>query len=425
MKRMLMGLLVVGTLTVAIGLSRSRNPEAQPGGDLQIQSEERNPWTHLRLNNDPSEFRFVIVSDRTGGHRARVFSQAVDQINLLQPEFVLSVGDLIEGYTEKPEQVAKEWREFQGYVNKLQMPFFYVPGNHDLANDFMEKAWKEKFGRRYYSFVYRNVLFLVLNSDDPPGKAGNISAEQLAFVKQTLEQNPDVRWTVVAIHKPLWSQANVAKTGWLDVEKALGERKYTVFAGHIHRYLRFTRNGRYYYQLATTGGGSKMRGLSYGEFDHFAWVTMKKDGPVIANLMLDGIYTEEMKKPMTEETGVVVANRKPAQPVRGQVVIDGCPVPGATVVFHLVEADAKKPKRAGDALTEADGSFQLSTYQANDGAPTGDYIVTIDVFNHPFEPSAGRPAKNPVPEKYWKAETTPLKVEVKPGQNEYTFQLVK
>jgi hypothetical protein len=420
-----MVLFVVGTLTVAIGLSGNQKPPAQPVGELQIESEERNPWTNLRLNNDPGEFRFVIVSDRTGGHRARIFSQAVEQINLLQPEFVLSVGDLIEGYTEKPEQVAREWREFQGYVNKLQMPFFYVPGNHDLANEYMEKAWKEKFGRRYYSFVYRNVLFLILNSDDPPGKAGNISAEQLNFVKQTLVQNPDVRWTIVAIHKPLWSQTNVAKTGWLDVEKLLGERKYSVFAGHIHRYLRFTRNGRNYYQLATTGGASKMRGLPYGEVDHIAWVTMKKDGPVIANLMLDGIYTEEMKKPLTEETGVTIANRKPAQPVRGQVVIDGCPVPGATVVFHLVDPDGKKPKRAGDALTEADGSFQLSTYQANDGAPTGDYLVTIDMYKHPFEPSEGRPANSPVPEKYWKAETTPLKVEVKPGQNEYTFQLIK
>src|SRR5271168_3524774 len=94
MKRLLLGVLVIGTLAAAIGLSRQSPP---PVAELQIQVEERNPWTNLRLNNDPAEFRFAIVSDRTGGHRPRIFSQAVEQLNLLQPEFVLSVGDLIKG----------------------------------------------------------------------------------------------------------------------------------------------------------------------------------------------------------------------------------------------------------------------------------------------------------------------------------------
>ena len=172
MKRLLLGVVVIGTLAAAIGLSRQ--PGAASGTDLQIQVEERNPWTNLRLNNEPREFRFAIVSDRTGGHRARIFSQAVEQLNLLQPEFVLSVGDLIEGYTENADRLAAEWKEFQGYVNRLQMPFFYTPGNHDVSNLFQDKAWQEKFGRRWYSFVYRNVLFLILDSDDPPNKGGQV-----------------------------------------------------------------------------------------------------------------------------------------------------------------------------------------------------------------------------------------------------------
>ena len=55
----------------------------------------------------------VEVSDRTGGHRARIFSQAVEQINLLQPAFVVSVGDLIEGYTKDTTKLADQWTEFQ------------------------------------------------------------------------------------------------------------------------------------------------------------------------------------------------------------------------------------------------------------------------------------------------------------------------
>ena len=42
-------------------------------------------------------FRFAIVSDRTGGARPGVFERAIDELNLLRPEFVISVGDLVEG----------------------------------------------------------------------------------------------------------------------------------------------------------------------------------------------------------------------------------------------------------------------------------------------------------------------------------------
>src|SRR5262249_31405298 len=133
-------------------------PKAAP--EFDFATEKRNPVTHLRLNNARDEFQFAVVSDRTGGHRPKVFARAVEQLNLLQPEFVVSVGDLIEGYSTDAEVLAREWREFQGYVARLEMPFFYVPGNHDIANATQGKLWQEKFGRSYYHFVYRDVLFL-------------------------------------------------------------------------------------------------------------------------------------------------------------------------------------------------------------------------------------------------------------------------
>jgi hypothetical protein len=428
MKRLVVLGVTVSVLLVAAALSRPQNTTtgSSANGDVQVQVDGRNPWTHLRLNNDPGEFRFVIVSDRTGGHRARVFSQAVEQINLLQPEFVLSVGDLIEGYTEDGTKIAAEWKEFQSYVSKLQMPFFYVPGNHDLANAAMEKLWKEKFGRRYYHFVYRNVLFLILNSDDPNVKQGpgKIGEEQLDYVKKTLEQNRDVRWTVVAVHRPLWSESGVAKNGWLDVEKALNGRNYTVFAGHIHRYQKFVRNGMNYYQLATTGGGSRMRGVPYGEFDHITWVTMKKTGPVLANVLLDGVYREDMTRPVTDEEGVPTTGRKPTHPVRGHVYFDGCAAAGARVMFHVVNPETKKPSHVGDGLVEADGSFVASTYGKDDGLPVGEYVVTVDPWGALYDEN-GKAVSTLFPEKYCKAATSPLKATVKAGKNEFTFEMTK
>ncbi len=116
--------------------------------------EPLNPWTHLDLVNDPENFQFAIVTDRTGGHRAGVFPDAMGKLNLLQPEFVLSVGDLIEGYSGDRSVLDTEWDEFIGFVEELDMPFFYLPGNHDISNPVMAEVWEERFGRSYYHFVY-------------------------------------------------------------------------------------------------------------------------------------------------------------------------------------------------------------------------------------------------------------------------------
>lgn len=57
------------------------------------------PWSSENFQNNPKNFQFAIIGDRTGGANALgTFDLAMDQINLLQPEFVINVGDLIEGY---------------------------------------------------------------------------------------------------------------------------------------------------------------------------------------------------------------------------------------------------------------------------------------------------------------------------------------
>jgi hypothetical protein len=67
-----------------------------------------------------------------------------------------------------------------------------------------------------------------------------------------------------------------------------------VLAGHHHRYVRMDRNDSDYILLASTGGGSKLRGQAFGEFDHFAWFTMTDEGPVMANLELSGIMPKDV-----------------------------------------------------------------------------------------------------------------------------------
>ncbi len=61
------------------------------------QAQLKRAATHLRFNDDTSKLQFAIISDLWGGYRSGVFEDAVEKLELLQPQFVMSVGDLIDG----------------------------------------------------------------------------------------------------------------------------------------------------------------------------------------------------------------------------------------------------------------------------------------------------------------------------------------
>ncbi len=268
------------------------------------------PWTHTQFLNNPDHFQFAIVSDRTGGVRRGVFPRAVRKLNELQPEFVMSVGDLIAGGAKQTKESAllKQWQEFNSFIKGFEMPFFYLPGNHDVSNEAGDRVWDKLYGVRYYSFVYKDVLFLCLNTQEGPGwRPPSLGEEQILWATEELKKNHMARWTMVFIHQPLWlmeegieirrngrKTLRKSDTGWPKVEKALSDRKYTVFAGHVHHYGKYIRNERAYYMLGTTGGGSQLRGTSFGEFDHATWVTMTEKGPRLANLRIDGILPDDV-----------------------------------------------------------------------------------------------------------------------------------
>ncbi|HEY8398833.1 MAG TPA: metallophosphoesterase, partial [Flavihumibacter sp.] len=117
------------------------------------------PVTHYNFNDDTSLVQFAILSDNAGGTVPGIFADAVAKTNLLQPQFIMSVGDLINGYSTDKELIDAQWKEFQSIVEPLQSPFFYVAGNHDISNSWMQQDWLNRLGQAHYYFVYKNVLF--------------------------------------------------------------------------------------------------------------------------------------------------------------------------------------------------------------------------------------------------------------------------
>ena len=97
---------------------RPKRPDRRPYSQAAVFSYDTatlpgaKPWTSKEFKNNPEEFQFVVIGDRTGGaNLLETFKLAMGQINLLQPEFVINVGDVIEGYSEDKAELNAEWDE--------------------------------------------------------------------------------------------------------------------------------------------------------------------------------------------------------------------------------------------------------------------------------------------------------------------------
>ena len=284
-----------------------------------------NPWTSLDIKDNGNTVKFVVMADRNGGMRDGVFPDAVNKVNKLSPQFVMCVGDFITGYMEDRAWINRDWDEFAAELKKLSMPFFYTVGNHDQTNPVLAEEWTKRFGRSYYHFTYKNVLFLVLNSEDG-GIYSNISDAQLEYFKKALSENPSPRWIFVFMHKPLWGKRGAmdeatddAKkrtkgvTAFAKFEEMLKGRKFTLFCGHTHQYSYEVRNGNKYYNLATTGGDSSLRGVAFGEVDQVTSVSVGEGEPVVANLNLDGFIADDVVTPETRGIADKVKDAAPRQ----------------------------------------------------------------------------------------------------------------
>ena len=271
-------------------LCNNTSPAQQKLSDITLNAK---PVTNLHFNDDTDKLQFAIISDLWGGNRPGVFEDAVDKLNLLQPQFVISVGDLIDGKTHDATLIDQQWRDFTGKVNSLSMPFFYVPGNHDIGNADMEKEWKKRFGQPYYYFVYKNVLFLCVNTED--GGVSGVKDEQIKYFQKVIAENINVRWTFIFMHRPVWQGKDQKEEGYEKIESALKGRNYTLFSGHHHTYLNIIKNGQKHFVLGTTGGGIELRGEKFGEYDHVTMVSLNPNAtPKIVNLKLDGIIKEDV-----------------------------------------------------------------------------------------------------------------------------------
>jgi hypothetical protein len=119
-------------------------------------------------------------------------------------------------------------------------------------------------------------------------------------------------------------------------------------------------------------------------------------------------------------------DRVDVYPVTGKVLVGGQPAEGAIVTFYSATDELRERKVPPPTGTvDASGEFRLSSYEPDDGAPAGEFKVTV-VWQEPPPPNAVGvfAQKDRLRGRYTNPQTSTLTARVEQGGGELPpFQL--
>ncbi|WP_126993712.1 metallophosphoesterase family protein [Thermosipho globiformans] len=225
------------------------------------------------LSVDKSTFSFCVLGDNKNS--ISTFNEIIKKLNDDSSiSFVINTGDLV--FDGSPIK----YSFFLKQVEKLNKPFFVVPGNHDVSDNGVEN-YIRIFGPLYYSFYVNNSYFIFLNNSNEK----NLDLFQLNWLEQELVKSQRFKYRFVFLHVPLFDPRVKTQPGhsMKDLENAhlllSMFKKYNVtmvFAGHIHGFFKGNWEGVPY--IITGGAGAELVGLDKNHyFYHYVKVNVSEN----------------------------------------------------------------------------------------------------------------------------------------------------
>ncbi|MCA9964544.1 MAG: metallophosphoesterase [Anaerolineales bacterium] len=199
------------------------------------------------------------------GHRSLPCAQRiVEIINRfpVKPDFVVHTGDVVTEPNGRSYQLAAET------FSHLDVPIYYVTGNHDTARDIQQflpmgphQPFCQSAAEQYsYTFTVKGYRFLVLDARAPDelDPHGLLSQAQLDWVRR--EATADGPPLTLFMHFPTlpmnstWMDAYMLVINGPELHQALlpaRNRLRGVFYGHIHQNMQVIRDGILYASTAS------------------------------------------------------------------------------------------------------------------------------------------------------------------------------
>ena len=170
--------------------------------------------------NDQS-FTFVFMTDihlQPEKNAVAGFSQAIDSVNKINPDFVITGGDLImdalgQNY-DRADSLYNLYIEIEKRFNK---PVYNTIGNHEIFGiykksgveknhpEYGEKMFEARLGKRYYSFDHKGWHFMILDAIEDTGESsyvGLIDEKQIEWIKSDLAGIDSETPIVISTHIP-------------------------------------------------------------------------------------------------------------------------------------------------------------------------------------------------------------------------------
>jgi len=197
-----------------------------------------------------NSFRFSILGDRTGKADQAVYAQTWAEIDRLRPDFVINVGDTIQGTDDQTAEA--EWKEIRGFLARYKRyPFYFVAGNHDIWSDYSRKLFERETGRPpTYSFDYQNAHFVVLDNS----RSWELAPDQLQFLEDDLKRNRTRDPKFVFFHQPFWILPVKLRSRSFELDRLAREYGVDyVISGHGHQFVRLELDGIAYVEIGSSG----------------------------------------------------------------------------------------------------------------------------------------------------------------------------
>jgi len=212
-------------------------------------------------------FSFIFMTDihlEPDRHAPEGFQMAIDSINKLNPDFVLTGGDLVADALGVGQSRADSlYKLYKDMASGINCPVYNTMGNHEVFGVYKnsgvsvddplygEKMFEKQIGERYYTFEHKGWRFFVLDGiEEAPERYyyGAIDSIQAQWISEQLKTVPAEQPIVISVHIPFITVQTQIKGGALAansqglvlnnskeiLELFKGHKLKLVLQGHLH-----------------------------------------------------------------------------------------------------------------------------------------------------------------------------------------------